>query len=137
MQSFNIKKTCISRLISLIAVQKVKDFFEERSTTFFLSFCRRLKTEMVSSFPFFFPSTSTHDSTCGHSTDNKVKPNTYRRRSSNSSTVPLFHVPHTPPHQPPPSVRCCRHQVVDSSSFVQRPPLGHSRSPLGSFTTAT
>ena len=38
MQSFNIKKTCISRLISLIAVQKVKDFFEERSTTFFSFF---------------------------------------------------------------------------------------------------
>ena len=95
MQSFNIKKTCISRLISLIAVQKVKDFFEERSATFFSFFLPPPQNRNGFFFPlllsFYFYMTALVDT-----------PRTTKSNQTHADVlqaiVPLFHFSMCPTH---------------------------------------
>ena len=139
MQSFNIKKTCISRLISLIAVQKVKDFFErEIRHFFFFLFAATSKPKWFllspSSFLLLLHTTALVDT-----------PRTTKSNQTHADVVqaivPLFHFSMCPTHHHTNHRRVFVAAATKSSihlpSFNDRHlvihdrHLDHSRPPLG------
>ena len=113
-------------------------FWKRNPPLFFLSFCRRLKTEMVSSFPFFFPSTSTwqHLWTLHGQPSQTKHMQTSFKQSFHCSTIPC--APHTTTPTtaecsllPPLSRRFIFPSFNDRHLVIHDRHLDHSRSPLG------